>query len=591
MASNRVVALLVLLAFGVGTFCRAYPIAEKSISHPEMYVPGIRMPDGLSEPRQRLTLEKVLTGTFSSDTHPPAYYVLMLGWTKLFGTSLLAIRLPSLLFGLASIALVVWIGALIEQRAAGWLAAVLLGLNGHHVVWSQFARMYSMACFLGLLATGLLILIVRGKQPQRALQVLYGLVVLTGLATHVFFWPLFLTQMGWTFLRAWRDSPQMPGVCRLQILLLVLGSPLLGVAAYQSGNNVALLSRAAGRYIVDFVGFAQFMVFPEPEPAWAAYYWPGQLVLFVLSLVLLAAARFAPASELQWNAGDAGWGRGALLSAALLSMALIQAFVIAARMYVKPAPNPQVGIVQLMVALPLGLAVAGILIHRGWQKLATLLRPFTHRRFVGEQVCLVFLLALVPFLSLVLLSYARPLLNARGLVLFTPYLLLVLALGLLVLLSKKRWLRVPLATLLLALHGLGLYLFTPLTLDSVDFAALAHEILPDLQKSDVVLLQKRWSATPILYYLTPEMCRLVELGQYREVIAHLENRRVWVLLFYESQLNDSQRRQFAEFTVARHIVHGPYTYARATLYVRQPAQPANPAPRLAPGSTPASPRR
>jgi hypothetical protein len=42
-----------------------------------MYVPGIRMPQGISVPGQRMTLPSVLTGTFSSDTHPPGYYVLM----------------------------------------------------------------------------------------------------------------------------------------------------------------------------------------------------------------------------------------------------------------------------------------------------------------------------------------------------------------------------------------------------------------------------------------------------------------------------------------------------------------------------------
>ena len=47
-----------------------------------MYVPGIRLPHGISMPEERLTLLKVVTSTLNSDTHPPAYYMMMWAWTK-----------------------------------------------------------------------------------------------------------------------------------------------------------------------------------------------------------------------------------------------------------------------------------------------------------------------------------------------------------------------------------------------------------------------------------------------------------------------------------------------------------------------------
>lgn len=67
------------------------PVLErKSITHPEMYVPGIHLADGVSEPAERTTLRRVITGTFSSDTHPPGYYLLMFPWTRVAGASVAA---------------------------------------------------------------------------------------------------------------------------------------------------------------------------------------------------------------------------------------------------------------------------------------------------------------------------------------------------------------------------------------------------------------------------------------------------------------------------------------------------------------------
>src|SRR5207248_6714419 len=119
----------------LGGWLRLSGLAARSISHPEMYVPGIPLPDGLSEPAERMTVSRILTGTFSSDTHPPGYYLLMLPWTRIAGTSLEAIRLPSALFGLASIALIFWFGSRTGWPISGSLAAALLAFSGYHVFW------------------------------------------------------------------------------------------------------------------------------------------------------------------------------------------------------------------------------------------------------------------------------------------------------------------------------------------------------------------------------------------------------------------------------------------------------------------------
>src|SRR5689334_19621161 len=88
-------AALICASLFVGGWLRFSGLEAKSISHPEMYVPHIPLPDGLSEPAPRMSVTRILTGTFSSDTHPPGYYLLMFPWTGVAGTSLQAIRLPS----------------------------------------------------------------------------------------------------------------------------------------------------------------------------------------------------------------------------------------------------------------------------------------------------------------------------------------------------------------------------------------------------------------------------------------------------------------------------------------------------------------
>src|SRR4029077_20760139 len=254
-----------------------------------MYVPGIRLPAGVAEPSERLTLVSVVTGTFSSDTHPPGYYIAMLPWTHAFGTSLRTIRLPSALLGLACIPLLYWLGVLMGSPLAGALAAALLALSGYHVFWTRVARMLALECFLGLAATVVLLLIVTRGRARGFLTAVYVALILAGVATDVYFWSLLAAHMVWTFGNA-IGKRELPAVCRAQFLALVLGSPLIAFAAYQSGNTVADLSRNVPRYLAEFSGFA--FAFPSDASGFfpSAVPLTGSPMAWILrSLVLLVA--------------------------------------------------------------------------------------------------------------------------------------------------------------------------------------------------------------------------------------------------------------------------------------------------------------
>lgn len=74
-----------------------------------------------------------------------------------------SVRLPAVVFGALSIALLLWIGERLYDWRAGVLAAVLLLLSPWHLDQSQDARYYAVILFLALAALGLAIRIV--EQP------------------------------------------------------------------------------------------------------------------------------------------------------------------------------------------------------------------------------------------------------------------------------------------------------------------------------------------------------------------------------------------------------------------------------------------
>ena len=86
------------------------------------------------------------------DIHPPFYYVLLQVWTWLFGPSVFAVRLLSVLIGTLSVPVLYAIGRRQAGQGAGLLAALLLSLSPLHIYYSQEVRMYGLVTLLCLLA-------------------------------------------------------------------------------------------------------------------------------------------------------------------------------------------------------------------------------------------------------------------------------------------------------------------------------------------------------------------------------------------------------------------------------------------------------
>jgi mannosyltransferase len=80
------------------------------------------------------------------------YFLLMRGWIH-FGLSETWLRLPSALFGIASVPMLYIVGRRLLPAGAALAAAALLTFNPTHVYYSQEARSYTLTIFLVLLSS------------------------------------------------------------------------------------------------------------------------------------------------------------------------------------------------------------------------------------------------------------------------------------------------------------------------------------------------------------------------------------------------------------------------------------------------------
>lgn len=131
------------------------------------------------------------------DVHPPLYFFLLHLWITLFGDGLLAVRTLSVLPGIATVALGIWLVRLIATPRAAMLAGVLLALLPTAVRYSQEVRMYSLMGFWLLGATIALVYWVKEPQRTRYLMI-YGLLMTVGFYTHYF--TVFCVLSHWSYL-------------------------------------------------------------------------------------------------------------------------------------------------------------------------------------------------------------------------------------------------------------------------------------------------------------------------------------------------------------------------------------------------------
>ncbi len=102
----------------------------------------------------RLPLPQLFSA-ITNDFHPPLYYLLLHFWLQLGLTQEWFLRLPSILFGVASVYFLFLITQTLKTKRTSSLpiiAALLLAINPLHVYYSQELRMYSLNILLSILS-------------------------------------------------------------------------------------------------------------------------------------------------------------------------------------------------------------------------------------------------------------------------------------------------------------------------------------------------------------------------------------------------------------------------------------------------------
>lgn len=120
----------------------------------------------------------------ASDVHPPFYYWLLKVWSDVFGTTDLAYRSLSIVFGAGAITGAFFLTRKLFGRKVGWLALLFLALSPMLIRYSDEARMYTLATLLVISAT--YVFLKARESKQRRLWVLYGILVSLGMWTHYF---------------------------------------------------------------------------------------------------------------------------------------------------------------------------------------------------------------------------------------------------------------------------------------------------------------------------------------------------------------------------------------------------------------------
>lgn len=111
------------------------------------------------------------------------YYVLLRIWT-IFGDGSLFVRLPTIIFAVLSVPLIFLVGRKLFGASTGLVASVFLAVNTYHVRYAQEARAYSLAVFLVLLSTYVLIRLI--ERPSWGAASAYAVSISLAIFSHIF---------------------------------------------------------------------------------------------------------------------------------------------------------------------------------------------------------------------------------------------------------------------------------------------------------------------------------------------------------------------------------------------------------------------
>jgi cellulose synthase (UDP-forming) len=164
-----------------------------------MGVQSIRLDESLSLREARLPLGTMVQNLFTWDVHPPLYYTVLHGWVAVAGTSEVALRLPSVVFGAAAVPLLYLVARRLTSEQGATVAAAIGAASPFWVWHSDEARMYTLLLALSLAALWGLF---RACERNRSRDwLVYAVLTALSLCSHYFAALMLPVHMAWIVLQ------------------------------------------------------------------------------------------------------------------------------------------------------------------------------------------------------------------------------------------------------------------------------------------------------------------------------------------------------------------------------------------------------
>jgi len=187
----------------------------------------------------KMPINQILSNFSINDFHPPVFYWFLNLWVNFFGSSVMMMRLSSVLFSLITIFGVYKIGKKIKNKQVGLWAAGLTAVNPLMIYYSQELRMYAMAVMWLTWAIYFWVKIVK-KDDSKRNWIWFNLFVF--LAFTTFYGSAFLIGamvLYFLFNKEWKNlAKSVLGA----ILAVLIVSPLLWQQLKISGQMLATVT-------------------------------------------------------------------------------------------------------------------------------------------------------------------------------------------------------------------------------------------------------------------------------------------------------------------------------------------------------------
>ncbi len=349
MVRTRWYPHIALALIVLGASLRLYRLENKNIWWDE----------GFTVFMARLPLPSMLVAS-GHDTAPPLYYGLLHTWIGLAGDSEFALRLPSALASILTIAIVLRLVHSLAGARAALMAAALVALSRVLVWYSQEVRQYSFAAMLAVASLALAYALWRGK---RWAWLAYVSVTLAGLLSQYPFIGVLLTQNLAAGVALIGVGPQRKALALnwLSAQVVVAAGCLPWILYYLPGAP-HYFAPAASISLVEVAKLYLDTVFVGNATA-IDRFWPFLLVCLGLGLLGLFCVRPLRRRRL----GGLAFGLAGLGSSAATQTFLVWLANLPTQYKLSFTPSPRYFLVQI----PFALALFGILlaaVARRWPR-------------------------------------------------------------------------------------------------------------------------------------------------------------------------------------------------------------------------------